>query len=102
MGSDRDQEFVLKRQRLVMRSAQLRVALATQSEALRAPLALADTACAGVQWLRHNPYALIAPALFVAALRPARALRWARRLWWGWRTLRQGGRWLAAMETRPG
>lgn len=99
LRSERDHELALKRQRLVLRSAQLRLALATQSEVLRAPLAVADTARVGVQWLCRNPYAVIAPAALLAALRPARALRWARRLWWGWRTFRRGGRWLAAIRS---
>ena len=100
MASDRDQELALRRQRLVLRSAQLRLTLAMQAEVLHAPLALADSAWGGLQWLRRNPHALIAPVLLLAALRPARALRWAGRLWWGWRTFRQTGRWLAAMQTR--
>ncbi|MDR3454073.1 MAG: YqjK-like family protein [Rhodoferax sp.] len=98
MSSDRDQELALRRQRLVMRSAQLRLRLAGQAEVLRAPLALADTAGAAVQWLRRHPYALIGPVMLLAALRPARALRWAGRLWWGWRTFRQTGRWLASTK----
>lgn len=98
MAGDRDQELALKRQRLEMRSAQLRLALATQAQALRAPLALADTARDGLQWLRRHPYAVIGPVLLLAALRPARALRWTGRLWWGWRTFRQAGRWLAAVQ----
>ncbi len=100
MASGRDQELALRRQRLVMRSAQLRLALATQAEMLHAPLSLADTAWGGLQWVRRNPYAVIGPLMLLAALRPARALRWARRLWWGWRAFRQSGRWLAAMQTR--
>jgi hypothetical protein len=100
MSSDRDVQLALRRQRLVMRSAQLRLTLAGQAEVLRAPLALADTARAGVQWLRQHPYALIGPVMLLAALRPARALRWAGRLWWGWRTFRQTGRWLAAIQTQ--
>jgi hypothetical protein len=100
VASDRDQEFALKRQRLEMRSAQLRLTLATQAQVLRAPLALVDTARDGLQWLRRNPYLVIGPVMLLAALRPARALRWAGRLWLGWRTFRHTGRWLAALQAR--
>lgn len=100
MASDRDQELALRRQSLVVRSGQLRLTLAAQAEVLRAPLALVDTARDGLEWLRRNPYAVVGPVMLLAALRPARALRWAGRLWWGWRTFRQSGRWLAAMQTR--
>ena len=98
MSSDHDVQLALRRQRLMMRSAHLRRRLAGQAEVLRAPLALADTARSGVEWLRQHPYALIGPAILLVVLRPARALRWVGRLWWGWRTLRQTGRWLEAVQ----
>ena len=100
MASDRDPELALRRQRLVMRSAQLRLALATQAEMLHAPLSLADTAWGALQWVRRNPYAGIGPGRLRAAGRPSRALRWAGRLWWGWRTFRKSGRWVAVRKTR--
>ena len=65
----RDAELAARQQRLLIRSAELRVALAHQSQALQQPLAL-------------------------AMLRPRRALAWATRLWWGLGLYKQARRWL--------
>lgn len=95
MSCSPDTLLTLRQHHLLLRSAQLRGTLASQVAQLQAPLALVDTGWAVARWLRQNPYAVIGPALLLAALRPARALRWAGRLWWGWRAFRQTGRWLA-------
>ncbi|WHZ11550.1 MAG: hypothetical protein OJF60_001989 [Burkholderiaceae bacterium] len=94
MPSDREQELELRCLRLVARSTELRLTLAQQSQALERPLAWADVARDGARWLRDHPLAWLAPVALMAALRPARVLRWARRLWWGWRAMKQAGRWL--------
>ena len=98
MRGDQEPHLTLEQHRLVKRSAQLRRTLAGQAGGLQAPLVLADTGWAAAKWLRRNPYALIGPVMLLAALRPARALRWTGRLWWGWRMFRRTGRWLVAAE----
>lgn len=98
MPSDRQPQLTLQQQRLLMRSAHLRRTLASQVGELRAPFALADTGWATAQWLHRNPYTVIVPVALLVVLRPARALRWGARLWWGWRTFRRAGRWMASTQ----
>ena len=53
--ADRYRELELERERLLARSAQLRVELSAQSSVLRTPLTVADKVHAGALWLRHHP-----------------------------------------------
>jgi hypothetical protein len=59
---------------------------------LRRVCAVADTACAGANWLKRHPTAVgLATALLVIR-KPIRLWRWGRRAysaWRGWRALRQ-------------
>jgi hypothetical protein len=87
----------LRRQRLLVRSAELRITIAGQSEVLKAPLALADQVRAGIQWLYRHPEWPLAGLVALAVLRPQRTLRWAGRLWWAWTSLRRAQSWLAAV-----
>ena len=80
---------------LRLRSAELRVTLAHQAQALQAPLAVADQAVTGVQWLREHPQWPAAALALLAVLRPRRALAWATRLWWGWGLYQKARDWLA-------
>lgn len=87
-------ELTQRRQRLLVRSAELRMTLASQAQVLRAPLALVDQVRAGVQWLRHHPQWPLGALLLLVVRRPKRALRWAARLWWGWGLYRRMQQWL--------
>lgn len=87
-------ELLLRRERLLMRSARLRQDLAQHAQALQAPLALADRAWALAQYLRAHPAWPIGLTGAFLLLRPRGALRWSARLWWLWRTWRQARRWL--------
>ena len=90
----RDAELAARQQRLLIRSAELRVTLAHQSQALQQPLALADQAVSGARWLRNHPQWSLGALLALAVLRPRRALAWATRLWWGLGLYKQARRWL--------
>ena len=81
---------LLKRQDLLLsRSAQLRIRLESQAQCLRAPLALADQAQAGLRWLQTHPlWPALALGLYLLK-QPRRALVWARRSWWTWRLFSQ-------------
>lgn len=79
---------------LLIRSAELRVTLAHEARALRTPLAVADHAVAGVQWLRDHPVWPLGTMALLAILRPRRALRWASRLLLGWRVYAKARDWL--------
>jgi hypothetical protein len=85
-------ELVQRRERLLLRSAQLRTDWSQQVQALRAPLGVADRARAGVQWLARNPEWPLGVALVVVLLRPGRALRWAGYAWQGYGVYRRAQR----------
>lgn len=77
-------ELAQRRERLLLRSTELRIELARQTGVLDGPLALADRAVAAVRWLRANPLYPAAGGVALLLLRPRRALRWATRAWWAW------------------
>jgi len=81
--------LALRRERLLLRSRQLRADVSLNVQALRRPLGLADQARAALDWLAHNPQWPAGALLVVAALRPRRALRWAGTLWWGYGLFRR-------------
>lgn len=101
MAADRARELQLKRERLLVRSAELRFAVARQSQVLRMPLAVADQAVAGARWLRCNPQWPLGALVVLIVLRPRRALRWAGRAWWGWRTWRRAARLWSSLTAPP-
>ena len=101
MSRDRDQDLLERRQRLLARSAELRVTLVSRAQVLEKPLAVVDVARAGVQWVRQHPEWVMGAGLVLVTLRPRRALRWATRVWWLWRTVRRTRRWLAAGSAGP-
>lgn len=93
--SQRD-ELALRQQQLLLRSAELRVTLAHQAQALQASLALADQAWAGAQWLRQHPLFPLGALALLALTRPRRMLRWASRVLWGWKLYQRGRAWLGS------
>ncbi|ABD69958.1 hypothetical protein Rfer_2236 [Rhodoferax ferrireducens T118] len=88
-------DLVLRQQRLLVRSAQLRLLLADQAQVLQRPLALADQAQSGLQWLYRNPQWPLGALALVVLVRPRRAIVWGGRLWWAWKTFKQTQKWLA-------
>jgi hypothetical protein len=102
MPQPRDTELAERKQQVLIRSAELRVSLTHQVQALSSPLAVADQAVAGAQWLRTHPAWPLGAMAVLAVLRPRRALRWASRLLVGWRVYAKARDWLdrAAMK-RP-
>ena len=89
-------ELALRRQRLLIRSAALRDALAEQAAVLDAPFAAADRARAGVHWLVRQRAWLGVGLVFVLAVRPRRAWRLLGFGWRLWRRARRVRPWLAA------
>ena len=88
-------DLVLRQQRLLMRSAQLRLTLANQTQVFKTPLAVADQVRNGLQWLYRNPHWPLGAMLVVAILRPRRTVIWGGRLWGAWRTLKRVQNWMA-------
>ena len=70
-------ELMLRRGRLLLRSAQLRAQWGWQVQGLRRPLGVADEARAGVQWLLRNPVWPLAALAVVVVLKPRRVWRLA-------------------------
>lgn len=95
MRHPRDKELANRKQQLLIRSAELRITFSHEARVLQAPLAVADQAVAGLQWLRAHPAWPLGALALLAALRPRRALAWGTRLWWGWRLVRRAQVWLA-------
>lgn len=78
-----------RQQHLLARSAELRLSLAEQAQGLKKPLALADQARAGVQWLYRNPVWPLGVGLLMAIVLPKRAmLLWGGRVWGAWSTFK--------------
>ncbi len=89
-------DLVLRQQRLLLRSAQLRASLSQSAQAIQTPLNLMDGARASIQWLYNHPlYPSIALGALVL-LKPRRALRWGQRLWSGWLTFQRVRQYLQA------
>lgn len=88
-------DLLLRQQRLLLRSAQLRADWARQSQAIQAPVALFDRARSGLQWLYRHPILSTAGMLALAIYKPRRVLVWGRRLLGGWFTFQRLKEWLA-------
>jgi hypothetical protein len=91
--------LMLRQQQLLIRSAQLRMSFTEQTQLLKRPLAIADDARAGMQWLMRNPQWPLGVFVFAIVLRPTRALRWGARAWWAWKTVQRAQSWLANRPT---
>ena len=68
-----------RRERLVTRAAEQRVALAQNIEPYRLPLALADQGINALRYIRSHPEWLVGVVVLLAALRPSRAPAISRR-----------------------
>ncbi len=93
-------ELILRQQRLLVRSAELRLRLADQSQVFKRPLGVVDTANKGLCWLYSHPGWPLAALAAGIVLRPRRALVWGGRLWSAWRMLKRAQDWVAAGSLR--
>ena len=88
--------LALRKQHLLVRSAELRQVLIHQSKALAPPLANMDRVVAGVQWLLARPALPLAGLVFILVVRPRKFLGMLTKLWWGWGVYRKAVAWLGA------
>ena len=88
-------ELLARQQGLLLRSAQLRHSLKEQTQPLKRPLALADSAQSALQWLYRHPALPIGAAALLLVLRPKQALVWADRAWQVWKSFQRVQDWLA-------
>ena len=70
-----------RRERLVTRAAEQRVALAQNIEPYRLPLALADRGLYALRYIRSHPEWLVGVVVLLVALRPGRVGKWLGRGW---------------------
>lgn len=68
--------LVQRQQQLLLRSAELRVALTRQAQALKSPLSVVDQLRSAVQWLGRHPAWPMAALGLLSLARPRRLLRW--------------------------
>ena len=93
-------ELVLRQQRLLVRSAQLRLTLADQAQVFKRPLAVADRTQAGLQWLYRNPQWPLGALLVLVVLRPRRVIVWGGRLLGAWNTFNRVQNWIATLPVQ--
>ena len=91
-----------RREQLIQRSGQLRVAWSQQVQVLHRPLGVADKARAAAEWLMQHPEWPIGVAALLIVLRPGRALRWASYAWQGWNIYQRAQRTLQRLPRRAG
>lgn len=82
-------DLLARQQRLLAQSELLRESLAKQSHVIQRPLALADQARGGMQWLYRHPQWPIAAITVLIVVKPSRVLTWGGRLWWGWTSFKK-------------
>ncbi|WP_296495466.1 YqjK-like family protein [Rhodoferax sp.] len=86
-------ELLLKQQRLLIRSTELRLQLGADLQRLQRPAAWVDQAKAGLNWLYQNPQWPAGVLALLLILKPGRALAWGGRLFWLWKSLPRLRRW---------
>ena len=83
------EKILLRQQRLIVRSTQLRSEIAVQSQVFIKPLAFADKVREGLTWIYQNPTLPFGVMLVFLVLKPKKAIAWGSRLWWAWNTLKR-------------
>ena len=87
--SPREVELALKKQRLQMRSAELRDTFAGYAATWAPVFAVGDKVQAGWIWLRRHPALPVATLVAVLVARPRSVFRWVKRGYIAWQALRK-------------
>lgn len=74
-----------RRERLVLRSQQLRRQITVELEAVQPAMTWVDRVQDALLWLRGNPFIATAGSLLLAVWRPRRAASFGMRLWSAWK-----------------
>ena len=90
-------EIILRQQRLLVRSAQLRLNLADQALIFKKPLAVVDQVQVGLHWVYRNPLLPLGALLILVVVRPRRAIRCGGRAWAAWKTFKRARNWIAKL-----
>ncbi|MBU7573452.1 MAG: YqjK-like family protein [Hydrogenophaga sp.] len=92
--------LAMRRERLVLRSQQLRRQITTELQAVQPALTWVDRLQDALLWLRGNPLIATAGSLLLAVWRPRRAAGFGMRLWSAWKFV-QGLRGVGAKSPSP-
>lgn len=84
MDTERRIALALRKQRLLLRSAELRGRIGSQAQPLLPLFAAADRLHGGWVWLRRHPVVPVAALTALLVARPRGVLRWLRRGWLLW------------------
>ncbi len=96
-------ELALKKQRLRLKSADLRSTFADQAGAWAPAFSAVDRVQAGIAWLRRHPALPVAALVALLVARPRAALRLAGRSWLFWRGVqRLRGAFMGVRAAGPG
>lgn len=87
-------ELALRKQRLQLRSAQLRADFAADAAAFEPLFAAGDQVRDAALWLRNHPAVPVGAGVALLVARPRRLLRWARRGFVAWQAARRVRLWL--------
>ena len=91
-------DLVLRQQRLLMRSVELRNNLTDQAQVFKRPLAAADQARVALQWLYRNPQWPLGALVVGAVLKPRRAIIWSGRFLLAWRSFKRVRNWILKLH----
>jgi hypothetical protein len=84
MDTERRIALALRKQRLLLRSAELRGRIGAQAQPLLPLFAAADRLRGGWLWLRRHPAVPVAVFTALLVARPRGVLRWLQRGWLLW------------------
>lgn len=87
-------ELALRKQRLQLRSAQLRADFAADAAAFEPLFAAGDKVRDAALWLKGHPEVPVGAGVALLVARPRRLLRWARRGLLAWQAARRVRLWL--------
>ncbi len=87
-------ELALRKQRLQLRSAQLRADIAADAAAFEPLFAAGDKVRDGARWLKHHPEVAVGTGVALLVARPRALMRWARRGLFAWQAVRRARLWL--------
>ena len=82
-------EIALKKQRLLMKSEQLREEFGRNGLGVKPVFHVADMGVAGAQWIKRHPEVIAGVAVTLVVARPMTVWRWGRRAYTGWKTWQQ-------------
>lgn len=85
MDTERRLELALRKQQLLMQSAELRARIGLQMRPLRPVWGAADRVREAARWLQRHPSLPVAVITALLVARPRSVWRWAQRGWWLWR-----------------